>query len=341
MIVSNTPHEEVKLLLTKNKSEDFVDFTCFECGVRFRITKRRALTKLANAGRFWCTHSCSCKTKRKETYSFVSCLQCGTKFEKNNKQIEKHPNNFCSHSCSATYNNQRRPPPSEEQRRKVSQSLRSNYSDIKSIKECQFCSGQYRSSKTTSKYCSKACYYAATGRKPVGENKRVKEFVAPHCKIFIKMCDFCLTPFVSRTRERKNCSKPCQISNQSTKQSAWLSKQENRKNLGRGKKSWMEQSFEAWLIERNIPHESEVCFRNNELGKTYFVDFLFRQLNLIIELDGSQHRHTVEQDAIRDEYLFRVYGYRVVRITHKEYQKQLRYAEICGLLNIPDDRVVP
>ena len=35
----------------------------------------------------------------------VICLHCGKEFSKLVNQIKKHPNNFCSHSCAATYNN--------------------------------------------------------------------------------------------------------------------------------------------------------------------------------------------------------------------------------------------
>jgi len=35
----------------------------------------------------------------------VTCLNCQTIFNKNKSQTRKHPNHFCSRSCSATYNN--------------------------------------------------------------------------------------------------------------------------------------------------------------------------------------------------------------------------------------------
>lgn len=59
---------------------------------------------------------------------------------------------------------------------------------------------------------------------------------------------------------------------------------------------------------------------NEELKKNYFTDFCFENLKLIIELDGTQHRKTVEADKIRDEYLTRK-GYEVIRISYEEYRK--------------------
>jgi very-short-patch-repair endonuclease len=68
------------------------------------------------------------------------------------------------------------------------------------------------------------------------------------------------------------------------------------------------------------------------LNKSYYVDFLFEDLNLIIELDGKQHEKTKEKDTIRDEFLKRVYNLNIVRITHKEYKTKSRIDEIKRLL---------
>ena len=37
----------------------------------------------------------------------VSCKTCGKKFRKRNTDIKKTINNFCSHSCSASFNNKK------------------------------------------------------------------------------------------------------------------------------------------------------------------------------------------------------------------------------------------
>jgi predicted HNH restriction endonuclease len=39
----------------------------------------------------------------------VNCKNCGKKFEKKHSEIKKTNNNFCSRSCSATYNNKKYP----------------------------------------------------------------------------------------------------------------------------------------------------------------------------------------------------------------------------------------
>lgn len=109
----------------------------------------------------------------------------------------------------------------------------------------------------------------------------------------------------------------------SSKRSEWLKNPENRKNYGRGKRSWMEQSFEEWLSSNGIiGWDSETHFWNPILKKNYFVDFINEEKKLIIELDGTQHRKTKDVDDARDEY-FRSIGYDVRRITHEEFKKRL------------------
>ena len=112
----------------------------------------------------------------------------------------------------------------------------------------------------------------------------------------------------------------------------WLKIPENRKNLGRHRKSWMEVTFESYLKENSIVGwDTEVHFWNDELKKNYFPDFIFESKKLIIELDGTQHRKTVEQDSIRDIW-FNNKGYTVVRIPHSEFKE--RYFSGTGFLDL-------
>lgn len=102
----------------------------------------------------------------------------------------------------------------------------------------------------------------------------------------------------------------------------WLKNPENRKNYGRGKKSWMELCFEKWLTENQFKNwEYDKHFWNEVGKKNYYADFCFEELKLIVELDGTQHLKSIEKDAIRDQYLNSI-GYKVVRITHKQFKKR-------------------
>ena len=44
----------------------------------------------------------------------------------------------------------------------------------------------------------------------------------------------------------------------------------------------------------------------NEARKNYYPDFIFEDAKLIIELDGTQHKKTIELDAIRNENILDV-----------------------------------
>lgn len=95
---------------------------------------------------------------------------------------------------------------------------------------------------------------------------------------------------------------------------------EFRKNYGRGKPSHMEEYFASWLARNGLlGWVAEKHFWNPEARKNYFVDFYFEDLKLAVELDGTQHRKTVEADSIRDNWLSRQ-GNTVIRITYEEYR---------------------
>lgn len=112
----------------------------------------------------------------------------------------------------------------------------------------------------------------------------------------------------------------------------WLKNSDNRKNLGRHKRSWMESTFELYLNENSITGwDTEVHFWNEELRKNYFPDFIFENRKLIIELDGTQHRKTVEQDTVRDNW-FSSRGYVVIRIPQSEFKE--RYFSGKGFLDL-------
>jgi very-short-patch-repair endonuclease len=112
----------------------------------------------------------------------------------------------------------------------------------------------------------------------------------------------------------------------------WLKNHDNRKNLGRHKRSWMELTFESYLKENNITRwDTELHFWSDELRKNYFVDFIFEDKKLIIELDGTQHIKSVEHDAVRDTW-FSSKGYEVVRIPVAEFKR--RYFSGCGFLDL-------
>jgi very-short-patch-repair endonuclease len=54
----------------------------------------------------------------------------------------------------------------------------------------------------------------------------------------------------------------------------------------------------------------------------YFADFLCRELNLIIEIDGASHDRSVDYDARREDYC-RSRGYPILRFSNADVMENL------------------
>ena len=92
------------------------------------------------------------------------CLTCGKEIP-----YEQHRNVFCSHSCSAVYNNIKRGKRSKETCEKISRTLLGNNSeknikktenklDKKHITHCKNCGKEIHAKSRNTAYCSNSCY---------------------------------------------------------------------------------------------------------------------------------------------------------------------------------------
>lgn len=188
-------------------------------------------------------------------------------------------------------------------------------------------------------FCNRTCSTTFNNSvRTIIERKPPKLNHAPYTKI--AFCCQCNKVFqrINRTTN-KTCSVECMRKLLSSIQQSRIQNGWNPNlNRGRNTPSYLESSFANWLKLNQIQFETEVPFkRTNHLGeyeRTYFVDFYFSHLNLIIELDGSQHKNTIEYDTERDEYISFQYGLKIIRITHTEYVKNLKYDEIVEVLKI-------
>lgn len=317
------------------KSRDLITFTCECCKQEHARIKKNILRSLKSDKVEFVFCSNECYSKFNSTIVSCNCSNCGKEFERGKNKIKE--NAFCSSKCSASYNNRQRSPTSNATKEKISDALKeyhenTNFNIVgdstKYIKSCFTCQGLFTSLVSVKKYCSKSCS-TSRSRKPKDDSKSQRKGV--YCPVVFKDCQNCNMMILISPKHKKYskfCSDLCRTTWRSNFQSERLKKSENRKNLGRHRRSYLESSFENWLRENNIEFETEIHFRNTELNKSYYVDFLFRDLNLVIELDGKQHENTKEKDAIRDEYLKRVYNLDIMRVTHKEYTKQTRLFEI-------------
>jgi very-short-patch-repair endonuclease len=66
-----------------------------------------------------------------------------------------------------------------------------------------------------------------------------------------------------------------------------------------------------------------VHFRRQQSLAPYIVDFYCHQARLVVEIDGSPHRHQEGYDHLRDAYLAR-FGIRVLRVANQSVRNDLR-----------------
>lgn len=90
----------------KAKSTDKLALKCKFCKNTFFLKKRRIQAiikgKCTHKG-FFCSNTC--QRSDESPPIFVNCKNCDKKLKKIASQIKRGSNNFCSRSCSATYNN--------------------------------------------------------------------------------------------------------------------------------------------------------------------------------------------------------------------------------------------
>ena len=104
MIAKNTP--EFVAYIKSLSSKTPIELTCPRCNCIFTKSKKSIVAKFNtfnNRKNIYCSKQCS--NAASITIEKVSCLHCSKEFLKHLNQIKKHPNNFCSRSCAAIYNN--------------------------------------------------------------------------------------------------------------------------------------------------------------------------------------------------------------------------------------------
>lgn len=190
---------------------------------------------------------------------------------------------------------------------------------------------------TYTKFCSHSCsatYYNA--RKDYTKIKTgPKKGSKPKNYIPWTRVRPCIVCGKFHTGSGKSCSRTCMsvlLSNSA------ISRIKNGWNPNehrvRSKPSYLEKSFETWLNENNftnyIKNKTIKC-----LSKWYFADFYFPAHNIIIELDGKQHKDTIEYDLQRDNMILKHHNLYTVRISYEEYFRKVKIGQIKTILGIP------
>ncbi len=95
------------------KSHDKLKIECENCqmvfwgkkkDVRYILKNPISKERKSNVNLRYCSHLCWKKHSRKMNWAEITCKQCNKLHEKKNSEI-RSDNNFCSRSCSVTYNN--------------------------------------------------------------------------------------------------------------------------------------------------------------------------------------------------------------------------------------------
>jgi very-short-patch-repair endonuclease len=96
-----------------------------------------------------------------------------------------------------------------------------------------------------------------------------------------------------------------------------------------------------WRRLRNR-HIGNAKFRRQHAIERFIVDFYCIEAGLVIEIDGSIHEYTVEEDVIRQEYLEGL-GLRVLRFTNDQVLGEMNSVleKINELLQLQPRRSIP
>jgi len=220
------------------------------------------------------------------------CPICNNEFE--TKEGHRDEKTTCSQSCSNSYFQHGKNNP--------------NFNEIK-------CEEKYEKISNTLKVVYKL---RPKGNRNIKGNTNSKE------------CKNCKCIYKSRRRNQKYCSKLCQFSSSDYKQKLReivIKRIQNGSHKGwisRNIESFPEKFFKKVLENNNIKYEFNKVVKKKELGidrnENYFLDFYISNVNIDLEIDGSQHKYRKEHDILRDELLSK--SFNVYRIEWKSINSE-------------------
>ena len=262
----------------------------------------------------------------------LTCQHCNALIT----QLVSSNRKFCSLSCSSTFNNLAR---HTKDNREIS------YQTVPNL--CIGCDIALPYDKRSNKFCTSSCSATySNARKDYSKFKSgpkagFKSIVKNDNKSYYKKKEAepkytkikpCVVCNHFHPKKGQTCSVHCMGKLISSKMIARIENGWNpNENRNRSIPSYLEKSFEHWLISNNIlNYIKNKTFRCND--KWYFGDFFFPHLNLLIELDGSQHLQTIAYDAARDREIESIHGVTTVRISYKEYRAKTKLPQIELLL---------
>lgn len=235
---------------------------------------------------------------------------------------------------------------------------------IKTENGCKVCGKQLTFPET--QYCSEECKQRyrsiANSRSHSEETKNaiskgvLKHLSDTNAPMYEHVCRICGNEFSNYSKSKKNvfCSEQCRIANRSIVKPKRKFSLETRRKISnaikkafaegrhmgnkyrcRAHKSYMESTFSEYISHNFkvfVEQEKHVTVTLNNKVKNYFIDFFLPQQKVAIELDGTQHKLTVAEDALRDQLLLNQLGIQTIRVTCREYRNKSKQPEIDSLL---------
>ena len=135
-----------------SKCNDMLRIECVICHQPFLKLKRSIQSVIrGDDGCKGLFCSKKCESESKKTGDNLKCEICGKEFYRIKSELNIY-NNFCSHSCSATYNNTGRVL-SDYTKEKIRKKLETNYD-----KKCPHCQKSFTTHKKDKIFCDKNCW---------------------------------------------------------------------------------------------------------------------------------------------------------------------------------------
>lgn len=305
------------------KTTEKIPMKCSVCEKTYYKTKKDALQhfKRQKTANLYCSSKCFTQPIK----NIINCLHCNKEFEKIVSNKDTRDKKFCSKSCCAIYMNINRV------KRKINSKLRRSILNQTTSRFIAFNTSVYKN-KVKKKTSKKIKYKQLTiNLKNVYTLLHNLNYIIYSNKIYKSTCKICKKELLSIKKMPKICSQECH-----TKLMKRVHKERPHLILNRSNsESYLEKSFREY-IESNGYIKNDSYFQEKHWtlssGKRYISDFYFPNLNLIIEMDGKQHQDTIEEDKLRDQLIFNELNIKTIRITHKEWVKKLKHAEIDKLL---------
>ncbi len=283
----------------KLKGQDLVDLKCDTCFSIYQKTKKAWYYTAQKRGiglDFQTKTYCSdeCRSKRYGiTRKMYNCLECNKQFE---GLIKENPK-FCSHSCSATFNNKKREGTKlvnchdcstqfsvwkcknqnffrcdsciQQRNARIKKEKTTNIKTKKSyFKNCKYCLNEFETININSLYCNDNCR----------KNKQKKKYN--------HICKRCNTSYISERINSIYCSGSCRSTNLQLFTYA-------HKSGGRSR-----SKIELYLEEKLPKDFPDVIFNFNDkktIGSE--LDIYMPQLKIGIELNGIIHYEPIYGEA--------------------------------------------